>query len=258
MTGAATPLDRAHAAMTAAPDDEAPRRAYLALLAGHELLIALRDDGAKGAVEPESVEIEGTTFVIAHDGDARLAAGRQGAVARLAATGAEIARLLAPEGLGLILNPGAPEVAFVLDPEGVRWLAAEAGDPPRTQERPLGAFGPPAIASPAALAALDARLAEAGALVRRAALAGARDAEGLPTLVLALAGVPAEAEAGLAEGLGALLRLAGAQGARADILFLPEAGPEFAAIAAAGLVFEPPAPAAPAPPGTAGPPRLRR
>ena len=122
MTGAATPLDRAHAAMTAAPDDEAPRRAYLALLAGHELLIALRDDGAKGAVEPESVEIEGTTFVIAHDGDARLTAGRQGAVARLAATGAEIARLLAPEGLGLILNPGAPEVAFVLDPEGVRWL----------------------------------------------------------------------------------------------------------------------------------------
>ncbi|MFZ8942279.1 MAG: hypothetical protein ACO2ZK_09930, partial [Gemmobacter sp.] len=93
---------------------------------------------------------------------------------------------------------------------------------------------------------------------RRAALAGARDAEGLPTLVLALAGVPAEAEAGLAEGLGALLRLAGAQGARADILFLPEAGPECAAIAAAGLVFEPPAPAAPAPPGTAGPPRLRR
>ncbi|MBM3611998.1 MAG: hypothetical protein FJX19_03380 [Alphaproteobacteria bacterium] len=252
------PLDRAHAAMVAAPEDEAARRAYLALLVGHEFLVALKDEGAGATVEPECVELDGTTFVIAHDGDARLTAGRKGAVARLAATGAEIARLIAPQVLGLIVNPGAPEVAFVLDPDGVRWLAAEAGTRPEANAHRLGDFGRPSGVSAQTLAALDARLAGAGGLVRRAALAGARDAEGAPTLVLALAGVPVDAEAALAEGLGALMRLAGAGGARADILFLPEEGPEFAAIAAAGLVFEPPAPTAPPPPGTAGPPRLRR
>jgi hypothetical protein len=252
------PLDRAHAAMAAAPEDEGPRRAYLGLLAGHELMVALKAEGAGGAVEPESVEVDGTTFVIAHDSEARLSAGRQGAIQHLAATGAEIARLLAPQGLGLIVNPGAPEVAFVLDPEGVRWLAAEAGAAPEAGAHSLGGFGPPSGVSAQTLVALDARLAEAGAVIRRAALAGAREADGGRAIVLALAGVPPEGEAALAERLGAFLRLAGGGDARVHILFLPGEGAEFAAIAAAGLVFEPPAPARPAPPGLTAPPRLRR
>ncbi len=68
-----TPLDTAHAAMEAAPADDAARLGFYARLADGELFLLLTTEPAGDKIDPETFEIADGTFVLAFDREERLA-----------------------------------------------------------------------------------------------------------------------------------------------------------------------------------------
>jgi hypothetical protein len=259
-----TPLDRAHATMTAAPDDEAARLGWYRRFADSELCLLLDREADGDTLAPRLFPLEDGPVVLAFDGEEKLGAFADGPVPYAALPGRVIAAALAGQGLGIGVNMGAAS-AFLMPPAAVDWLAnalAQAPEPARAA--PLS-YAPPA--HPDLAAALAHGLAGLGGLASAAWLALARHADGRQGHVLvfedaasgagaALAKTAAEAAlfSGLAEGL--------------DVMILT--GTEITALGLRGLAARVPlappqptparpAPIAPAAPGSDPdrPPRLR-
>ena len=55
-----TPIDAAHAAMTAAPDDDTPRLRFYERLAASELFVLLEGDAEGDKITPQLFDAEGT------------------------------------------------------------------------------------------------------------------------------------------------------------------------------------------------------
>jgi hypothetical protein len=257
-----TALDRAHAAMDAAPDDEALRLRFFDRLAGAELFLLLEAEADGEAISPRLFPVDGTPFVLAFDTEERLATFAGGIVPYAALSGRALAPLLSAEGLGLALNPEVAPSAMILPPEALAWLAGTLAERPREVEaRPLS-VAPPAGLPDALLAALDAKLATAGGLARHAWLAAAAYADGREGHLLAFVDAAPGAEPGLARAAGEALTFSGVEAGELDVAFFRAADPVMARIAKVGLRFDLPAPtpaAVPSPPGMDPdrPPRLR-
>jgi hypothetical protein len=257
-----TALDAAHAAMEAAPEDEALRLAFHACLAAAELFLLLEREPEGEEVAPRVYPLEAGPVVLAFDSEARLAAFTGAPAPYAALPGRRLVALLAGQGVGLGLNFEVAPSARLLPPEAIDWLAEVLREAPQTLEAAPAELGPPVL-PPALIAALDARLARASGLARCAWLAAVRHRDGSAGHLLALPGVVPGAEAALAQALGEALRLAGVTDAGpVDIVFPAEGDPLEARLARVGLRFDipaPPEPSAPRPPGLdpERPPRLR-
>lgn len=256
-----TPLDRAHAAMEAAPDDDAARLAFFDRLAGAELFLLLAREAEGAEVTPETFPIDGGAYVAAFDTEERLASFADRIVPYAALSGRALAPLLAAEGLGLALNPEAPS-AMVLAPEVMAWLAATLAPGPSQVEERAVAVGPPGYLPDGVLAAIDARLAGAAGLARHAWLVSATYSGGRRGDLVAIVDALPGAEAGLARAIGEALTFSGVEAGVLDVAFFAATDPVMARIAKVGLRFDLPAPEAPAAPAAPGtdpdrPPRLR-
>lgn len=274
MSGA-TPLDLAHAAMAAAPEDEAARRRFYACLAGCDLVLLLADEPADGApLVPALFDLDGGRAVLAFDGEERLAAFAGEAVPYAALPGRALARLLHRRGLALGVNLGVAPSAILIPAEGVDWLAEGVSVPVLAgRGRPTG-FRAPKPPGRAAAGVLCRALDRAAGLATAAWLVEADWPDGTRGALLVVAGVPPEFRPALALALAEALTLAGpglaAPGSAVpDLAFLHPDEEVPGAIAEVGLELGvpappvPPAPPAPGPPGPPGsdpdrPPRLRR
>jgi hypothetical protein len=258
-----TPLDAAHAAMTAAPEDDAARLAYYATLAACPLFLLLEGE-AKGAVAaPRVFALEDGPMVLAFDTDERLAAFAEAPVPYAALPGRAVAAALAGTGHALGINLGVADSAFVVPAAALDWLAATLARRPEvcevTAERPVGVAAPGEVPGPL-LAALAGRLAGQGGAAS-AVLAGVRYADERVGRMLALIDADPAAEAALAQAAGEAILLAGEGAGTIDLAFLRGDSPLARALARAGLNLDltpPPSEPAPppAPPGLR-PPRLR-
>lgn len=262
MTGN-TPLDAAHAAMEAAPGDGRARLAFYDRLAAAELFVLLEGEATGGHVRPRLFEAEGQSFVLAFDREERLADFAGGAAPYVALSGRAVAGMLAPEGLGLALNPGAGPSEALLPAEAMAWLAETlAPDPGETQAR-LRELHPPRGLSEAVLSGLDARLAAAAGLARCAYLVEAVYDSGARAHLLGVIGAVPGAEPALARMVSDLVQLSGQEALAIDVAFFDAAAPVAERLAGVGLRFDLPAPefgpAPAAPPGSDPdtPPRLR-
>ena len=256
-----TPLDRAHAAMTAAPEDERARLGFFGRLAEAELFLMLAAPPAGAALAPEVFALEAGRFVLAFDREERLAAfaGRPAPFAAL--SGRALAAMLSGQGLGLGLNLGAASEEL-LPAEALDWLAATLSAAPAEALARAEAFLPPRGLPERLIEALAAKLALAEGLARFAYLAGVRYAGGAEGHMLAFLGSVPGAEPALARAVSEALIFSGIEAGALDVTFLRQSDPAAARLARAGLRFdipEPAAPAAPRPPGSdpAAPPRLR-
>lgn len=252
----ATPLDAAHAAAAAAPEDDALRLALHGRLLEAELHLLLETEPEGDRLAPRVLALESGPVVLAFDRDDRLAeflATTLGAPAPYAAlTGRRLVALLARQGLGLGINLGVAPSEMLLPPAAIDWLAALAGSRPERTEGAARRFAPPPP-DPALEAALAARLDGLGGLFEAAHLAAADLAEG-PRLLLAVTGVPETAEPAVAAAVAETLRfLDGAP--PLDVTFLAPDAPALAAITAVARSFHPPVAAATAPPARPGPGR---
>ncbi|MFN3207793.1 MAG: SseB family protein [Roseovarius sp.] len=254
-----THLDRAHAAMEAGGDAE--RLRYYQTLAAAELFLLLEAEAKDDDVVPQAFEVEGQTFVLAFDTEARLA-GFAGAEAHyVALSGRAVAEMLAEAGLGLALNLEAGPQAALLPAAAMVWLVETLAEGPEEVDAQPSAFHPPKGMPEELVTALDARLATAGGLADLAYLVGVTYDTGAQGHLLAVIDAVAGAEPAIARAVAEVLALSGLEAALLDVGFFRSSDPAAARMAMVGLRFDlPRAPdAAPSAPGMnpGKPPRLR-
>lgn len=257
-----TAIDTAHAAMEAAPEDDAARLRFWGAVTGAELFLLLAEEEQDGRITPAEVVVDGTTFVLAFDREERLAAFAEGTVPYAALSGRRLMTMLAGQGMGVALNPDVAPSAMLIAPDAVDWLAETLGDGPQEDEARIEEVFAPKGLPEAVVTALDSRLAAAGGMAQAAWLVAARYEGGRRGHVLAVVGAVVGAEAALAAAVAEALRFSGVEAGAVDVTFVAGDSLAVARFARVGLRFDLPTPAMPAAPAAPGmdrdrPPRLR-
>lgn len=260
MPDPATPLDRAHAAMTAAPEDDGARLAYYARLADAELFLWLAAEPQGDAFEPQSFTVEDGPLVLAFDREDRLAAAAGMPVPYVALPGRIIAQALAGQGVALGVNLGVAPSAFVVPPEALAWLSDLLARTPVSETARPVAFHAPGTLPAALLATLEIKLAPARGMAAAALLAGVEYEDGRRGHLLAFIAAGPGAEAALARAASEALTFSGVEAGQMDVAFLAADHAAVPAIlrVAHPFAMAPDAPEeAPATPASDRPPRLR-
>lgn len=236
-----TPLDQAHQAMDAAPDDDAARLRFFDRLAGCELFLLLSDDPAGDRIQPRVFPVEGQDFVLVFDREERLTdfVGSEAPYAAL--SGRKLAEMLAGQGIGLGVNLGVAPSSILIAAGSVDWLAETLSDAPEEVEEHPEQIAAPADLPPALLSALDARLAAAGGMARLAYLVATTYRGGRRGHLLAFVDPLPGAEPALARAVGAALTFSGVEAGSLDVGFFRAADPVSARLARVGLRFDLPA-----------------
>jgi len=124
-----TPLDQAHAAMMAAPDDDAARLRFYERIADVELFLLLEAEPIEDQIHPVLLD---DGYVIVFDRSARLAAYVGDAAPYVALSGRAIAGMLEGQSLGMAVNIGVAPSEILLPDTAMAWLretlAHEAGE----------------------------------------------------------------------------------------------------------------------------------
>lgn len=259
-------LDTAHAAMEAAPQDDAARLAFHARIADSELFLMLETEAEEETLTPRVFGLESGPVALAFDSEARLAEFTGAPVPYAAVPGRVLVRMMAGQGIGLGVNLDVAPSATLFPPEALDWLAATLA--PAAQElqaRPEELLPPHDVPEPL-LHALDTALARAAGLAEAAWLARARYPDGTLALLLAVAGTAPGAERALTRTVDEALRFSGAdEPPTLDVVHLSLGDALVARFERIGLRFDLPAAATPEKtipraPGTdpARPPRLPR
>ncbi|MEM7734052.1 MAG: SseB family protein [Pseudomonadota bacterium] len=236
-----TALDHAHGAMEASAD-EATRMAFYQQLVGTELFILLERETTGDSIEPKVFPVEGHSFVLVFDTEARLAEFAGAGSAYAALSGRAIAGLLAPEGFGLGVNLGVAPSEILLPPEAVAWLVETVGNGPDEVESKVREFGPPGVLPESLLQGLDARLASAEGLAENAYLAGVTYENGADGHMLGIIDAMPGAEAALARAVSEVLQFSGLEAAALDVAFFRAEDQVAAKLARVGLRFDLPKP----------------
>lgn len=259
-----TVLDQAHAAMQAAPEDDAARLRFFERLGDAELFLLLEAEAHGDQVTPQVFDPGSGSLVLVFDREERLAAFVGAEAPYAALSGRVIAGLLAEQGLGLGLNLDVAPSSFLLDADGVRWLAQTLGHTPDEVEARLAELSAPTGLPDALISALDTKLAAATGLAQAAYLVGTTDTEGTRSHLLAFIGAAPGAEDALARAASEALTFSGIEAGAMDVGFFDARDPVTERLARVGLRFDLPQPApARSPEPTAPgmdpdrPPRLR-
>lgn len=239
-----TPLDRAHAAMEAAPEDTAARMGFYARVADAELVLVLNGPGAGDRVRPRLFETQETAFALVFDTELRAVEFCGDGVDYLSASGRQVARMLAGQGIGLAVNLGAPS-ATLLPPEALGWLVDTLDGVPEAGEARPVAVRPPGTVPAAVLQALDAKLSGMAGLARAAWLVE-MDFDTRPGAhVLAFEGAVEAARPAMAAAVREGLVFSGVEAAALDVVFPDDGAPILAAVRRQGLRFDLPEPTSP-------------
>jgi hypothetical protein len=257
-----TPLDRAHAAMEAAPGDAAARLRFYERLAEGELFLMLAADPVGDRIEPRIFPLDDGPYVLVYDREDRLSRFAGGPTPYAALPGRRVAELLGGRGIGLGLNLGEAPSEMLLPAEAVDWLAATLAARPALAEGQPREIAAPASLPENLLTALDAKLARMGGLAALAYLASVTYETGGRTHLLAFIDPAEGAEDTLARAVGEALTFSGVEAGTLDVAFLPAAHVLSARLARTALRFDLPAPVRPETPPPPGsdpdtPPRLR-
>ena len=256
-----TDLDTAHAAMNAAPDDDAQRLRFYERLADTELFLLLAEEPVGDQVSPEIFDIADGRFALVFDREERLAefVGRTVPYAGIA--GRSLVRMLTGQGVGLGLNLQVAPSEMLVPAEAVDWLATTLENSPEEAEARLTEVSAPGGLPEAVVTGLDRKLAIAAGLARFAYLAAAVYDDGSRGHVLAFVDAVPGAESALAKAAGEALTFSGIEAGTIDVLFVKATDQLAGHLAKVGLRFDLPELAAAHVPGAPGmdpakPPRL--
>lgn len=246
-TAPTTPLDHLHARMAAAGDDagaEAARLAFFSALAATPLTVVLEIEPPVGAdtLSPLVVETEDGPLVLGFDSDARMAELMGEVTPTATLSGADLALLLAPAGLGLAFNPEVAPSAMVLDAEALTWLAEAAADAaPEARAAAIAGLRAPDDAPEALVKGLARYLPGLSGQASRAWLAEARYRDGAQAWLLALDGVPEVLQDAVGAGILAALRQLGLGDLPVDLAYPPAGSPVARSLAEVALILDIPA-----------------
>lgn len=237
-----TPIDIAHAAMEAAPDDDAARLRFFERLADGELFLLLDQEHEGDApLSPRVFPVEDQTFVLAFDREERLAEFA-GAAPYVSLSGRVLSDMLAGQGIGLGLNLTVAPSEILLPPEAMDWLKETLDHGPTEAAAKPEEVSPPYGLPEALVTALDAKLSIAGGLARVAYLAGVTYEGGAKTHLLAYVDHLPGAEETLARLVAEALTFSGIEAGALDVAFFAPSDPMCALLARHGLRFDLPQP----------------
>lgn len=249
-----TPLDHAHAHMTAAPDDDGARLRFFERLLDSELVLLLDSEAEGETISPRLAQTEAGAVALAFDTDDRLSAYAGGA-AYAALPGRALIEMLAGASLGLAVNLDVAPSAWLLSARDVAQLAEIASQVPEEATDYLDHIGPPEGATARLLEGLGEKLTQAAGLADGAYLVTARSAGGEGRLMLGFVGTAEGAEIALARAAGEALTFTG-EDLALDVIHAPVGTPLAGALTRQGVRIEIPSPP-PAIVKPEGPPRLR-
>lgn len=257
-----TSLDRAHAAMEAAPEDAVARLGFYERLADAELYLLLTREPEGEALDPRLFDISGGRFALAFDRPERLSQFVGGAAPYAALSGRVLAAMLAGHEIGLAVNPEVAPSSILVPAEAISWLSETLKDGPTEVDARPESLSPPGDLPERLISALDTKLATATGLARCAYLVGVTYDTGARSHMLAFVAAARGAEGALARATREALVFSGLEAGELDVTFLGGADPMLPRLDAAGLRFDLPVfdPAlSPAAPGLdpERPPRLR-
>jgi hypothetical protein len=237
-------LDRAHAAMAAAPDDDAARLRFYERLADAELYLLLEAEPAGETVAPQVFALDEGRFALAFDTEERLADFTGAPAPYAALPGRVIARALAGEGIGLGLNLGVARSSFLLPAEALGWLAGTLDHAPEQAEARIASVTAPKGLPEAVISALDTKLAGLAGLAQAAHLVAVGYGDGRRGHLLAFEGAVEGAEAALAKAVSEALVFSGIEAGVIDVAFPGADDPLTARIARVSMRFNLPEPVA--------------
>ncbi|MBY6156283.1 SseB family protein [Pseudooceanicola nitratireducens] len=240
-----TPLDTAHAAMEAAPDDDAARLRFYERLADTELFLMLTEEVSGDQISPDLFELPDATFALVFDREDRLAQFAGRAVPYAALSGRAITGMMAGQGIGLGVNLDVAPSAILIPPQAVDWLAQTLSAAPDEVEERIAEFTRPAALPESLLTALDTKLAMTAGLARQAYLVGTTSEAGTKGHLLAFVAAQEDARPALAKAVGEALTFSGLDAGVLDVGFFDPHDPAAAALARHGLRFDLPQPEAP-------------
>jgi len=244
-----TPLETAFDAMQAAPEDDGLRLRYYAALAD-SMLVVLREgeadlESAQMSVRPKLVEIEGGQAVLAYDSEEALTEAAGAVVDYVTLPGRVIVQQLAGQSICLGVNLGAEKGAFLLEPEGVDWLAQTLSHRPETTEALPIDFSAPGALPAILVSALDGKIARAAGLAQAVLIAAVRYEGGRRGHLLAWLDARADAQDALARAAGEALTFSGVEAGEMDVVFLQSDSAAAQAMARVALRIDLPEPEAP-------------
>ncbi len=240
-----TALDMAHAAMEIAQEDDTPRLRFYERLAATELFLMLTEEPQGEVISPELFDLGDVKFVLGFDREDRLSAFAGRVVPYAALSGRALANMLAGQGIGLALNPEVAPSQILLPPEALSWLVETLGTGPLESEARPVEFRSPRVPEQL-VTALDARLATAAGLARKAYLAEVLYDDGTRGHLLGLTGTASGAERALAGAVNEALVFSGLEAGALDVTFLNDSDATTADLARVALRFDLPEPPEPA------------
>lgn len=237
------PLDMAHAAMEAAPNDDSARLAFYERLADAELYLLLESEAEGDNVTPQTFDAGVQEIVLVFDRPERLTAFTGAAAPYLAVSGRVIAHMLNGQSLGMGLNLEVAPSSFLLPAEGVEWLAETLGNAPDEVEAHIEEVSAPTGLPESLITALDTKLATATGLALSAYLVAAQYQGGAKGHLLAFVGAQPGAEDALAQAAGEALTFSGIEAGEMDVGFFDANDPITPRLSRVGLRFDLPQPA---------------
>lgn len=237
-----TPLDHAHIAMEAAPDDVEKRLKYFERLADSELFMLLTEEASDASVKPELFELADASFVLVFDREERLGTFVGKPAPYVALSGRVIAGMLAGQGIGFALNPEVAPSSNIIDPEAVAWLSNTVSTTPELHEAKPEELTTPNVPE-ILITALSEKLATATGLADSAYLVGVAYENGRKGHLLGVIDAPSDAQGAIAQAFNEALTFSGLEAAALDVAFFASSDPIAAKLAKAGLRFDLPQPA---------------
>ena len=230
-----TPLDEAHAAMQAAPEDDTARLRFYERVADAELYLLLEAEAVGDQVTPV---LYADSYVMVFDRAERLAEHVGAEAPFVALSGRAIAGMLEGQPLGLAVNIGVAPSEILLPAEAMAWLrdtlANEAGEVEVRLDRVLPPGGLPEVV----IAALDAKLATATGMAAGAFLVEVVHDTGGRGHLLAFVGAQPRAEGALVRAASEALTFSGVEAGAMDVGFFAPDDPMVAKLAKVGLRFD--------------------
>ena len=257
-----TPLDTAHIAMDANPDDDTVRLQFYERLADSELFLLLEKDAEGDQIEPRLFDTEEMRLVLVFDREHRLNSFADGPAPYAALSGRSLVDMLDGQDIGLGVNLGIAPSSTIIPPQAISWLRQTLqGGPEEVAETPEE-VGPPIGLPERLITGLDTKLAQAAGLARLAYLTTVSYKGGRRSHMLAFINAIPGSEPTLASATREALVFSGLDAGELDVAFFKASDPMAPKLAKTGLRIDLPEAAevhAPSPPGMdpSSPPRLK-
>lgn len=233
-----TPLDTAHAAMIAAPDDDTARLRFYERMADVELYLLLEQEPVGDQINPKMLETEGAQYLLAFDRAQRLAGYAGDAAAYVALSGRNVAAMLEGQPLGIALNIDVAPSAILLPDTAVEWLRNTLTNEAAQVEAKIETVLPPKGLPETLIEAIDAKLATATGMAANAWLVGVEYSGGGHGHLLAFVDAIPRAQDALVRAASEALTFSGIEAGAMDVGFFNHSDPTVTKLMKVGLRFD--------------------